>query len=414
MRIAFVVGDFPEVSETFISRKVNFLRANGHEVIVFRTHPRSFSPRAGSAGERLWVGDLGPRAKGRFWNFLFCLRGLACLPLRSGLANLVREGYNTQALSRVPNYFRLAKFKPDLLHVHFAQNLTPIMGAGRALKIPVVVSVLGKGEFSYLDLNRISNEADVLVASSRYLINEFCDTRGRESAIELLPPEVPYSEFQFDRDYGNGGTVHILTVARLNWRKGLLYALHAARELKRRGLLFTWDIVGGGTEYKQLLETLNDLELRDCVTLHGAKQPEELPVFFRDADIFALPTLLEAFGVVLLEAQAAGIPVVSTNLGGIPEAVRNAESAILVPPRDYPALADALERLIRDPELRRRMGEAGKQFAQQFDVPVLGKRLLEIYEKAFARYRRKQESNFAETATNPLERLPEAVSKEVP
>jgi glycosyltransferase involved in cell wall biosynthesis len=345
---------------------------------------------------------------------LFRLNGLAFLPHRRGIGNLILEAYRSNKLTRLPNYFRLAKFKPDLLHVHFAQNLAPILGAGRVLRIPVVVSVLGRAEFSFLDLDQVAREADVLVASSGYLIKEFCKNIGRDGAIELLPPEVPYSAFQFDRNYANDHKVRILTVARLNWRKGLLYALHAARELKRRGLLFTWDIVGGGIEHKQLVEMLQDLELEDCVTLHGPRQPEALPAFFRRADIFVLPTLLEAFGVVLLEAQAAGIPVVSTNLGGIPEAVRNGESAMLVPPRDYPALADALENLIRDPELRRRMGEAGKQYAQQFDIPILGKRLLQIYEEAFARYNRKQEPGVREKATNPLERLPEAVSKEVP
>jgi glycosyltransferase involved in cell wall biosynthesis len=414
MRIAFVVGDFPEVSETFISRKVDFLRANGHEVIVFRTQPRPFSPNTGRAGEQLCLEDLGPRKKGRVRSLFFHVKGLASLPLGGGSAGLVRRAYRVNALLRVPNYRRLAKSKPDLLHIHFAQNLAPIIGAGRVLKIPVVISVLGKGEFDWLDLNRISQEADVLVASSGYLISEFRKKIGKESAIELLPPEVPCSTFHFDRSYANDERVRILTVARLNWRKGLLYALHAALELKLRGLDFTWDIVGGGFEYKQLLETLNDLKLQDCVTLHGAKQPDELPRFYRRADVFVLPTLLEAFGVVLLEAQAAGIPVVSTNLGGIPEAVRNLESAILVPPRDYPALADALERLIRDPELRRRMGEAGRQYAQQFDIPVLGKRLLQIYEKAFELRHQKQEPRLSETAAGSLERLQNSPSKEVP
>jgi colanic acid/amylovoran biosynthesis glycosyltransferase len=96
----------------------------------------------------------------------------------------------------------------------------------------------------------------------------------------------------------------------------------------------------------------------------------------RQADVFLLTSVYEWLGVVLLEAQAIGLPIVATNVGGIPEAVSAGESAILVPPSNPRAAAEALAECLRHPEKREKMGLAGRKHVEEhFDIEVLNERL---------------------------------------
>jgi glycosyltransferase involved in cell wall biosynthesis len=92
---------------------------------------------------------------------------------------------------------------------------------------------------------------------------------------------------------------------------------------------------------------------------------DELFELFRQADIFVLPTIGETYGLVICEAMASGLPVVATNVGAIPEIVEDGVSGVLVPPNSPSALADSLQRLVRQPEERRSMGERGLQLAHR-------------------------------------------------
>jgi glycosyltransferase involved in cell wall biosynthesis len=103
------------------------------------------------------------------------------------------------------------------------------------------------------------------------------------------------------------------------------------------------------------------LDLDKTVTFHGAiPDDREVRTAFREAHIFALPSLQEGFGIVFLEAMAAGLPVVAVRAGAAPEVISEEETGLLVPPGDSGALANTLLRLLRSPKDRLRMGEAGR------------------------------------------------------
>jgi glycosyltransferase involved in cell wall biosynthesis len=144
---------------------------------------------------------------------------------------------------------------------------------------------------------------------------------------------------------------------------GPLDLLDAAARLRDEGVPFRLRIAGSGPLEATLGDEIARRELRELVQLTGALSPDELPAFFAGIDVFAMPSHREGYGVAALEASASGKPVVATNVGGIPEVVRDGATGLLVPPHDPAALAAALGRLAADPALRRRMGEAGKQFA---------------------------------------------------
>jgi glycosyltransferase involved in cell wall biosynthesis len=112
---------------------------------------------------------------------------------------------------------------------------------------------------------------------------------------------------------------------------------------------------------------------------------EDVPDLLARSDVFVLSTLSEGMPMSILEAMAAGLPVVASAVGGIPEVVVDGETGLLVPPRDAAALAEALRRLLDDPELRRQMGAAGRARAEEhFDVARSGREHLALYERLLA------------------------------
>lgn len=134
------------------------------------------------------------------------------------------------------------------------------------------------------------------------------------------------------------------------------------------------------SDYKHhITELVELLGLSDRVVFAGYR--DDLPVVLSGLDIFVLPSWSEGFGRANLEAMAAGLPIVSTNVGGIPEVVVDGESGLLVPPRDPPALAEAIIKLAQDKNLCKKMGEAGRRRAEQFTIEKMVDGVVEVYDE---------------------------------
>lgn len=166
----------------------------------------------------------------------------------------------------------------------------------------------------------------------------------------------------------NPDRVEISCVGRLT-RVKAQYLLLAAIELLRSRRKVLLHFAGGGPDRKYLENEILQRGLGDSVVLHGFMPQDKLDALYRQTDIFALPTLAEGVPGVLMEAMAMEIPCVSTWITGVPELIRNGIDGILVAPSDSEALAAALESLIVDPDLRLRIGQAGRQrVLDKFDL----------------------------------------------
>ncbi|HHX66269.1 MAG TPA: glycosyltransferase family 4 protein [Chloroflexi bacterium] len=176
-------------------------------------------------------------------------------------------------------------------------------------------------------------------------------------------------------------TPFILAVGTLQPRKNyarLIRALHRLHE--GYGLPHQLVIVGGkGWLYEEIEHTIAELGLQeDRVLLAGFVRDEDLPALYRAADVFAYPSLYEGFGIPLLESMACGTPVVTTNVSSMPEVA--GEAALLVPPDDIDALADALARTIQDESLRDDLRQKGLRRVREFTWESAAQRLLGIYQ----------------------------------
>lgn len=156
------------------------------------------------------------------------------------------------------------------------------------------------------------------------------------------------------------GIFRIISTGSVNWVKGYEYALSAIRRLVDRGVPVRYDLIGDGPEQQRLLYTIQDLELGDHVVRHGKLPPDKVLARLQEADVFMLSSLSEGISNAVLEGMACGLPVVTTDVGGMSEAVTDGVEGFLTPPLDSMSLGDALEALWRAPELRRRMGAAGR------------------------------------------------------
>ncbi len=155
-------------------------------------------------------------------------------------------------------------------------------------------------------------------------------------------------------------TFRILTVGSLIWRKGYEHALLAVRRLLDQGVPVQFHIIGDGAERTRLLYTIADLELHQQVQLLGGLSPAEVRSQLQQADAFLLSSLSEGISNAVLEAMACGLPVVTTDCGGMREAVTDGVEGFVVPRANPEAMAAALSQLALDREKRRKMGERGR------------------------------------------------------
>jgi glycosyltransferase involved in cell wall biosynthesis len=143
-------------------------------------------------------------------------------------------------------------------------------------------------------------------------------------------------------------------------------------------------VVGDGDHRATLEHAAAESGVGDRVVFAGSRT--DVPRILAACDVFALPTLADALPTVLAEAAAAGVPIVASAVGGVPEMCMDGRNGLLVPTGDAPALGDACVRLLADPELRSRMGAAGRDVARErYDIRVQAERLCELYRRAMAR-----------------------------
>ena len=240
----------------------------------------------------------------------------------------------------------------------------------------------------------IAQQADLLIASTPDESAELINAYGADaSRVFVVPPGVDLSVFQpIDRDearrkigYGPGRL--LLFVGRLERLKGVEVAIRALALLRDRNhddvrlLILGEDSRDAEESEKDRLRAIaTELGVRDRVEFLGSVAHHELPYFYSAADLCVMPSYSESFGLVGLEAQACGRPVVGSDVTGLRSVVRDEVSGYLVAGHDPATYADRIGRLLDDPDLARQMGLRGRLLAQRFSWTRTADRLQELFE----------------------------------
>jgi len=279
----------------------------------------------------------------------------------------------------------IRQIDPQLIHFHF------VCESGRAwywdkIDVPMIGSAWGQDVIFdgpphpkiVAGLYRTMKQVKYVTATTHMLARETAKFVPKGIQIHVIPFGVDLERFParadgLSRDSGLSTQDSPITLGFVKWLKPkygpdvMLEAfakIHAARSNTRLVL------AGKGEMQAQLEARARELKLEHAVEILGRVDHEKVPALIRSFDIMVMPSVYESetFGVAAIEASASGVPVVASRVGGVPEAVLDGVTGLLVPPRDVEQLAAACIELIDSPERRREMGVAGRRFVEKYYV----------------------------------------------
>jgi glycosyltransferase involved in cell wall biosynthesis len=239
----------------------------------------------------------------------------------------------------------------------------------------------------------IAQNAAIIATISRYSQAKILQHYAiREERIRIVPNGVdiekfcPKDEVVARHQFCLGKEPTVLFMGSLVPRKGLPYLVEAAKSLVKQQANVKFIIVGTGPMRTQIDQSLAEADLTGNFVFLGNLKDTKLADAYNAADVFVLPSMQEGQGIVLLEAQACGKPVVAFNVGGVNEAVRNKETGFLLELGDTGGLADKLLLLLRDEGLRKKMGTAGRSFvSRNYTWDLCAQRMLNLYSEALSK-----------------------------
>lgn len=312
----------------------------------------------------------------------------------------VKEMFAFLLCNIIPSLRLARQWHPDVVHVHFAVPVGPL---GYLIKkcynIPYIITLHG-GDVPGFDPKQtdwwyrillpftrpIWREASFVVAVSKGL----CDLAQRSYPgipISVIPNGIDCEYFKpLDNSAGSSDKVVMVFVGRIAEQKGLAYLIQSLPALRSRvSTPFVLNVVGDGPLRPNMEALAESLGVSDCVHFSGWVSQSQVRDWLQRADIFVLPSLMEGLSIALLQAMACGLPVVTGNVMGNREVVRNGQNGFLVPTCDTRAWVEALAPVIEGRELRLQMGRRSRELIAEYDWYTISRTYLQILEASAAR-----------------------------
>ncbi|MFE1744020.1 glycosyltransferase [Coleofasciculus sp. H7-2] len=409
MKVAIFVDRFPVISETFILNQITGLIERGHEVEIYSI----YTNKAGNLAKvhpdvktyRLLEQTYCAEVPDNF--LLRALKGFGLL-----LANFYKKPvlllrslnifkYSRSATSLKLLYATILLMKRqttyDVIHCQFG-HLGLMAMALRELGVlqgKLITHFRGSDISKYIQqvgedaYEPLFKTGDLFLSNCDFFKRRLVKLGCEENKIIVFGSGIDCSRFRFSPRYPHpDGRIKIVTTGRLVEKKGVEYGIRAVTKLANTYPNIEYNIVGDGPLLKELQQLIQILKVEHSVHLIGRKQQQELIELLNNSHIFIAPCVTAKDGNqdapvnTLKEAMAMGLPVVSTQHGGIPELVEDGISGFLVPERDADALAEKLGYLIAHSEVWPEMGQAGRAYVEQhYNLDQLNDYLVEIYKQ---------------------------------
>ncbi len=389
MKIGVITSAYPEFEDDphgiFIHRLMREISKQGHDVHIL-------APYTGHKTEYILEGVNVEK-----FNYFYPKR-FQRLAGRSGMIDNVKEGFFVKfqflAFILFNVYYSCRKLNDmDVIHVQW-----PIPNGLGALflkffyKIPFINTIYG--EEIYLSKRYhtmpiikllVKYSSKTITISSGSL--EICLESGlKNQKLEIIPFGVDTNYFRPINIQKNERNFQILTVGYLIERKGFKYLILAVKEVLKQKINVELKIVGSGPLEIQLKNLIKDLKLENNIQIIKNVTDEKLLEIYNSSDLFVLPSIIdsqgntEGLGVVLLEAMACKLPVIGSNIGGIPDIILNHETGLLVSEKDIFELSKAISCLIKDRNLRKGLAINGYNMVRvKFSWKKIAQRYLKVY-----------------------------------
>lgn len=288
----------------------------------------------------------------------------------------------------------IKEFKPDIIHAHYASSYGLIGALSRFH--PFVLSVWGSDVYSFPKISFLYKwllkfnlrKADKICSTSYAMKEEI--KKYTDKDITVIPFGVNLNVFKPmpSQHVFKDNSMVIGTIKALEKNYGLQYLIDAFAILRNRvkeEYAVKLLIVGKGSFEGELKTKTNILGIESETVFTGFISPAEIPFYQNMLDITVFPSLSESFGVSVVEAMACGKPVIVTNVGGLPEVVENNITGLIVPPENAEKLAEAMETLLKDKQLRIKFGKQGRQRAEKlYNFENNLDSMIRIYEELLA------------------------------
>jgi glycosyltransferase involved in cell wall biosynthesis len=382
-KVAYVMSRFPKITETFILYEMLAVMEQGIQVEIFplmRENTQVMHPEAvplvatAHFTEHISPGVLASNMRALFLRPLAYVRTLVTALRATWGSRRFFIGVLSFFAKSVHMGRLMREFGVDHVHAHFAS-----FPAATAYIIHHVTGIPYSFTAHGSDLHRDKHflcekvrDAKFVIAISQYNQSSILDHCGDEYSdkVHVVHCGVDTNAFrpsEKGEPEADQRPLRIVCTGTLHEVKGQTYLVEACAELQRRGVSFECHFVGDGPDKAALQAQVEAAQLTDKFVFHGNVPREQVIATLALADVVVQPSVPSSDGrregipVALMEAMACGAPVVASELSGIPELIDSQVSGILVPPRDAPKIAETLEMLSRDPALRRKLGQAGRQ-----------------------------------------------------
>ena len=401
MKIAFIVSGFPKLSETFILNQITGLLDMGYNVEIFalcnpnekRRHP---DVEKYHLMERVHYFNIPNNKVKRVFKVPYLiLKNFHKSPIKIIKSlNVFLYGKSALSLRRLYYLIPFLDSNFDIIHCHYGPN--GILGI--YLK---EIGVPGKyiTSFHGYDINSYPRTAGKDVYNNLFRVGDFftANTNFTKQKVEklgcndkkivILSVGLIIERFKFStRKIQSGELIKILTIGRLVEKKGYEYAIKAVSKIVKKHKNIEYIIAGNGPLRNKLKDLVSELGLKEYVKFLGGVDQDEVLKLYQQSHIFVLPSVTASNGdkegqaLVIQEAQAVGLPLISTLHDGIPEGMLDGKSGFLVPEKDVDALTEKIEYLIEHPELWPEMGRCGRRFVEEkYDIKKLNQQLVRIY-----------------------------------
>ena len=380
--ITAVVSLFPAPSQTFIQRKLLGLRDAGVPVAVAST---TFGPGAADLGFPMT--SLMPWRAPRV-----ALEPASRAAWRATATALWRQRRIGSDLRERVSLSPLLAVESDVVHFEFSGIAVSYLDVLPVLRERSRLAVSCRGAAEQIEPLKDPSRADALAEVFSQVDLIHCVSDDMRRTVEQLgaPPDrilvnrpaVPVTDFVplRNRPAPGSGPLRLLSIGRLHWKKGFDDGIRAVADARARGVDVEYRIAGEGPEREKLSFLIHELGLDGVVRLEGARTQQQIRELLGATDVLLLPSLSEGISNAVLEAMAAGLPVVVTDCGGMTEVVEDGVDGLVVPVGDLGLLAEHLAALAVDPELRARLGAAAAAKAdEQLDLSHQVARFVEAY-----------------------------------